>query len=394
MNKSLPFQLTGLAVLALLLGAANNFRPSATIEWFRDWPPFSALAQQEANEDEKAPQTTDSPESSHEDELELAGTIPDLVVSNEGITDINLQTAHQIFRFAKDMTFWIDARSPELYEEGHIKGARLLYLYEKNTYLPEIDAEIQATQPISLVVYCKGKDCTDSHHLAQDLQAMGYYNIFVYKNGFDEWYAAGHEIEGSLAASPDPATSTASAPKTLEEKPPGMYLEHILRDLIPFIFGVCLLVGWKKTATSKGWVVTASIFLGLFFIYAAWPKVVNPLMFAKNIWNYDIAPAGMINLSALFLPALELVCGLCLIFGFWRRGSGLLVTGLLIIFILAVSFNVARGHEFNCGCTDGGTFISDVYFSGWNDKFTLILRDIGLLVMSVMAFKNLDRAKN
>ena len=137
----------------------------------------------------------------------------------------------------------------------------------------------------------------------------------------------------------------------------------------------------------------ASIFVGLFFIWAASSKIGNPMLFAKNIWNYDIAPSQLINFSALFLPALELVCGIGLITGFMRKGSGFYVSVLLVIFIVAVSFNVLRGHEFNCGCTSSTPMFTEAYLSGWNDKFTLILRDIGLLVMSIMAlrFKTKDR---
>ena len=63
------------------------------------------------------------------------------------------------------------------------------------------------------------------------------------------------------------------------------------------------------------------------------------------------------------------------------------MSGLLVVFIVAVSFNVLRGHEFNCGCTSSATWFTDIYLTGWNDKLMLILRDLGLLVMSLLAFK-------
>jgi len=315
------------------------------------------------------------------------------VAANLGITDIDLAGAYRIFRYAADLTLWIDAREPALFEEGHIKGAQLLYLYDESTYLPLIEAKIEELNPVALVVYCKGKDCTDSHHLAQDLQDRGHANIFVYRDGFDDWYAAGYAIEGALASAAKPAGAAAAADAgtaapalTLPEKrPPGMYLEHILRDLLPFVFGFLLLVFWKKTAHSRTWVLSASVVVGLFFIWAAFPKIENPFEFAKNIWNYDIAPAVLVNITALIMPMLELICGIGLVTGAYRRGSSLLVGVLLLIFIAAVGFNVVRGHEFNCGCTSQQTVFSQVYLEGWNDKITLLLRDLGLLVMSAMA---------
>lgn len=307
------------------------------------------------------------------------------------VTDVELEMAHDLFRYAKDETLWIDARDAALYAEGHIKGAVLCHLYEKNTYLPELEATIAERGPTALVVYCKGADCTDSHVLAQDLFAMGHSNIFVYIGGFNEWYQEGYPIEGALAAEEAAATQTVGAEvkpreRTLEIKPPGMYLEHVLRDMIPFVLGMFLVIGWRYFSTRNLWIILASIFVGGFFIWAAWSKIENPFLFAKNIWNYDVVPGQLINISALWLPMLELLAGLCLIFGVFRRGSSTIMSGLLLIFIIAVSYNVLRGHEFDCGCTSTGTLFTDIYLEGWNSKYLLLLRDFGLLAMSVMGF--------
>ncbi|MDJ0840450.1 MAG: rhodanese-like domain-containing protein [Acidobacteriota bacterium] len=312
-----------------------------------------------------------------------------LVGDNVGITDIDLDQAAKIYKYAGDFTFWIDARDPELYEKGHIEGAHLMHFYEMNSYLETVQQKIEEAQPIALVLYCKGADCTDSHHLAEELESkFGYTNLFVYKGGFNEWYEAGYPIAGSMveAASTTTAAVDAPTPRELpEEKPPGMYLEHILRDLIPTLLGVFLLVFWKRA--DKPLMIMASVIVGAFFIYAALPKMAGPLLFAKNIWNYDIAPGLLINPTALIMPPLELICGLGLITGIWRKGSSVWVSGMLVLFTVAVSFNVLRGHEFNCGCTTDATLITDIYLAGWNSKYMLILRDLGLLVMSLMAFR-------
>lgn len=310
------------------------------------------------------------------------------VVSNQGITEISLDEAYAIYQHAAELTLWIDARDDQLYQAGHIKEAQQLYFYDQPTYMAAIEEQAALTLPEALVVYCKGKDCTDSHHLAQDLMAQGYHNIFVYRDGFDEWYAAGYPIEGELAE----ASPTEIARKLPEPKPAGMYLEHIIRDMIPFLFGLVLMLTWKRTAQSKQWMIAASLTVGGFFIWAAWPKLVSPLHFATNIWNYDILPAELVNISALMMPSLELVCGLALVTGIYRRSGGILVSGLLLIFIVAVSYNVLRGHEFNCGCTTSTPHFPNAYVAGWNDKITLLLRDFGLLVMSWLAYKGPTRA--
>ncbi len=327
-------------------------------------------------------------QSDTQDDPELAASVPEQVLTNEGITDIGLEQAAQIYRYANDFTFWIDARSPELYAAGHIKGAHLLHFYDQASTQAEIAAAIAERQPEALVIYCKGKDCTDSHHLAEDLMGKdlggrSFTNIFVYHDGYDAWYQAGLPVEGTeVQAAETPAGRTLETPK-----PAGMYLEHIVRDLVPFFMGLVLLLTWKRVAGHRRYVWLASLVVGAFFIWAAIPKLQLPLEFAKSIWNYDIAPAQIINLSALIMPGFELVCGLGLCLGLWRRGSGLLVSALLVLFIIAVSYNVMRGHEFNCGCTSTKTLVTDLYFAGWNDKLMLLLRDFGLLVMSFMAFR-------
>ncbi len=354
-------------------------------DWYRaGYPIEGALAGQSSPEAAaEAGQRGDDPA--------LAAETADLVTANAGIADIDRDQAYKIFQYARDFTLWIDARSPELYQKGHIEGARLLHFYEQNQFLPEIETAIAELQPVALVIYCKGKDCTDSHFLAEDLQARGYDNIFVYKDGFDDWYRAGYPIAGELAALADgPDTTAASAvptPRALpDEKPKGMYLEHVLRDMVPFVLGLLLAIFWKRASRSRMWVLIACLSVGIFFIYAAIPKLDSPLLFAKSVWNYDIAPASLINFSALLLPAVELVAALFVITGFFRRGGSFMISALLVIFIAAVGFNLLRGHEFDCGCTSAAPLFPDLYLEGWNDKYTLLLRDLGLLAMSAMAF--------
>nr|WP_279382577.1 MauE/DoxX family redox-associated membrane protein [Acanthopleuribacter pedis] len=101
---------------------------------------------------------------------------------------------------------------------------------------------------------------------------------------------------------------------------------------------------------------------------------------SNNLKNIHLPQKALFDTSALWLPMLELLAALAVMTGVLRRGGDLIISGLLVIFIVAVSFNVLRGHEFNCGCTS-----TDTYLAGWNDKYMLILRDIGLMVMSAMA---------
>jgi len=107
------------------------------------------------------------------------------------------------------------------------------------------------------------------------------------------------------------------------------------------------------------------IAVGGVFIVASYYKIIQPADFAKSIWYYHLSPGSLINLTALILPWLELVCGVCLILGLWYRGA-----------IIALATAVARGLDIDCGCfkaaqADGG------------NTLTALLEDIPLVVMVV-----------
>jgi uncharacterized membrane protein YphA (DoxX/SURF4 family) len=126
-------------------------------------------------------------------------------------------------------------------------------------------------------------------------------------------------------------------------------------------------------------------FLGVVFIYASSIKILNPDAFAEAVFNYQILPDNLVNLTAIILPWLELMVGFCLIIGWWIPGCVVIVNLLMIVFISAFIFNLMRGLDIHCGCFSS---ISETA-SAW-----VVLRDIFFLVVSffllymVFFFKN------
>lgn len=94
----------------------------------------------------------------------------------------------------------------------------------------------------------------------------------------------------------------------------------------------------------------ARIALGLVFIYTSYDKILHPAAFAKIIYNYQIVPNEVINLSAIFLPWLELIIGCLLLSGVWLPGAVFISNGLLVIFFCVLIYNKARGLDISCGC--------------------------------------------
>jgi len=106
-----------------------------------------------------------------------------------------------------------------------------------------------------------------------------------------------------------------------------------------------------KTALANRWLEFAARWiLGITFIYASYDKILAPADFAKIIYGYDLFPHDFINLIAIFLPFIELISGLALIVGIYPRSAVLIINGMLLAFILVLSINLIRGHEFDCGC--------------------------------------------
>ena len=112
----------------------------------------------------------------------------------------------------------------------------------------------------------------------------------------------------------------------------------------PRAFGDALLSPWLT--------VRVRIALGLIFVVAALPKVVDPPAFAHAVYNYRIVPGPFVNLVGLTMPWLELLSGLALVLGLLRRGATLVLGGLLAVFIAGVGLNLARGNPIDCGCFD------------------------------------------
>jgi len=100
----------------------------------------------------------------------------------------------------------------------------------------------------------------------------------------------------------------------------------------------------------------ARVVLGCVFIYASLDKIGHPELFAEAVYNYQLSPQVAVNLVAIWLPWLEFWCGALLVLGLWVRGSILILSGLMVVFLAALGINLARGLDIHCGCfTTQGT---------------------------------------
>jgi uncharacterized membrane protein YphA (DoxX/SURF4 family) len=106
----------------------------------------------------------------------------------------------------------------------------------------------------------------------------------------------------------------------------------------------------KKLLDNHWFVVVCRLALGAVFIYASIDKIGHPAAFAKQVYNYQMLPVMASNLFAMSLPWMELFAGLALVIGVFKGESSLLLNILLVVFIAAISVNLYRGVNLDCGC--------------------------------------------
>lgn len=90
--------------------------------------------------------------------------------------------------------------------------------------------------------------------------------------------------------------------------------------------------------------------IGGVFIYAGVIKVLDPVQFANDIDNYKSLPWFVSVRLALFLPWLEILCGIALVFRFLYRGGLSILTALILVFTGATVAAKVRGLDISCGC--------------------------------------------
>lgn len=134
-----------------------------------------------------------------------------------------------------------------------------------------------------------------------------------------------------------------------------------------------------KLLSNKYFLLAIRIVLGVVFIFAAVYKVSGPELFAKSIVNYKLLPIFLINILAITLPWIELCAGLLLIFGVAVKENSTILSGLLLIFIIAIAISLMRGLDIECGCF--GTV------DGAKVGVQKILENIGLLLAGLILIK-------
>ena len=96
---------------------------------------------------------------------------------------ISLDAAQTLFK--RDDVKFIDARDPEEFDKGHVKGAVNLPWHDVDNYFMEIAGDLDPA--VMVITYCDGETCTLSRDLALFLMDMGFSNVRVLVDGWSLW---------------------------------------------------------------------------------------------------------------------------------------------------------------------------------------------------------------
>ena len=134
-----------------------------------------------------------------------------------------------------------------------------------------------------------------------------------------------------------------------------------------------------KPRNVAAWLsVPARWYLGVLFVGACLHKIAEPYSFAVDVATYDILPLGLVNVTAIVLPWVELAAGVMLLAGVRVRAAALLVAAMMAAFIAALLIALAKGLDMSCGCFASQGAVDDPI------SFLTVLRDLAWLGLGVL----------
>jgi len=120
------------------------------------------------------------------------------------------------------------------------------------------------------------------------------------------------------------------------------------------------------------------LLLGTIFIISGGEKLLDLKFFGLAIAEYQILPSLFIPAIAILVSLCELLCGTMLLFDLFSRISASIMLCMMAIFIAAITNNLIRGLDHDCGCFE---FLAQWY--GLKEEIGIgpIVRDIVFFIL-------------
>jgi len=117
--------------------------------------------------------------------------------------------------------------------------------------------------------------------------------------------------------------------------------------------------------------------LGCLFLWSSLPKIRRPYDFLSSVYDYQLVGPKLGMLTAITLPCLELLVGLCLLGGIFVSGALLASIIMAGTFTFVLSWALFRGLEIGCGCFGAGTEVISC---------SVLIRALVILLISITAY--------
>ena len=149
-------------------------------------------------------------------------------------------------------------------------------------------------------------------------------------------------------------------------------------------------------AWARALLIVGRVVLGLVFLVAAYTKLHfngswhfgdYHFFFAMAIDSYNMLPLWAVELLARFLPILEAVLGALLISGLGLRWVASITSGLLLVFIGAMTRALILHIQIKCGCFGNDEPLT--IFTLLRDS-TLLLLALAVTIGAFLAKKRVD----
>jgi rhodanese-related sulfurtransferase len=90
----------------------------------------------------------------------------------------------------------VDALGGEYWARQHLPGAVPLVVAD----VPARAADLLPSRDAAIVTYCSNPACPNSGQVAEALTGLGYSNVRKYREGIEDWVAAGLPVESAQPA--------------------------------------------------------------------------------------------------------------------------------------------------------------------------------------------------
>jgi uncharacterized membrane protein YphA (DoxX/SURF4 family) len=88
--------------------------------------------------------------------------------------------------------------------------------------------------------------------------------------------------------------------------------------------------------------------LAAVFLWSGISKLLDPASFSVLIDAYGLIPKNWVIPSAILLSSIEVIAGAGLVLDI--HGSLAIITGMMILFIVILSYGIHMGLDIDCGC--------------------------------------------